>query len=311
VSRVASTSPPDDLFDAIARLLEPDQREYFYRRMVYFRQLRPEDELLRLVEAMGLLALLIRDAPRAVAVQREHLAQLLETRLAQMQAAAAAEQTDRQQLADRLAALPAAIAQAIRPEAIARSITESVRQQFLESGLPAIADTLTATAQQVAHATGNFQNAANELRACAGIADRAHRAVDTITTSLTDATETARQAVITIRREFSLESLGAVWLLGVAVWMFGVCGGLVFERWWIGGVPVVAQPRAGPAPAAEPSPPAAPVATPPSPAAAHDGRPAASHARRRDHASKAAHGTSMEQPSNSPGTASSAAAAKP
>ena len=44
----------DDLFEAIARLLEPGQREYFYQRMLYFRQLRPDDELLRLVEAMGI-----------------------------------------------------------------------------------------------------------------------------------------------------------------------------------------------------------------------------------------------------------------
>ena len=63
-------SAPDDLFEAIATLLEPGQREYFYQRMLYFRQLRPEDELLRLVEAIGLLALLIREAPHAVARER-------------------------------------------------------------------------------------------------------------------------------------------------------------------------------------------------------------------------------------------------
>ena len=41
----APASAPDDLFEAIATLLDPGQRAYFYQRMLYFRQLRPEDEL--------------------------------------------------------------------------------------------------------------------------------------------------------------------------------------------------------------------------------------------------------------------------
>src|SRR6266849_3344049 len=86
MTRPSPASPPEDLFDAIAKLLEPGQREYFYQRMLYFRQLRPEDELLRLVEAIGLLALLIREAPQAVAAQREQMAQLIEAGLATMHA---------------------------------------------------------------------------------------------------------------------------------------------------------------------------------------------------------------------------------
>ena len=77
MTRPVPASAPDDLFEAIATLLEPGQRAYFYQRMLYFRHLRPEDELLRLVEAIGLLALLIREAPHAVAREREQMAQLL------------------------------------------------------------------------------------------------------------------------------------------------------------------------------------------------------------------------------------------
>ena len=51
----APASAPEHLFDAIAKLLEPGQREYFYQRMLYFRHLRPDDELLRIVEAIGFL----------------------------------------------------------------------------------------------------------------------------------------------------------------------------------------------------------------------------------------------------------------
>lgn len=73
MTRQSPLSDPEDLFEAIAKLLEPGQREYFYQRMVYFRHLRPEDELLRWVEAIGLLALLIREAPHAVACEREQM----------------------------------------------------------------------------------------------------------------------------------------------------------------------------------------------------------------------------------------------
>ncbi len=79
MTRPSPASTPEDLFEAIATLLEPGQREYFYQRMLYFRHLRPEDELLRLVEAIGLLALRIREAPQAVAREREQMAQLLES----------------------------------------------------------------------------------------------------------------------------------------------------------------------------------------------------------------------------------------
>src|SRR6202166_3254413 len=107
MTRPSSASAPEDLFEAIAKLLEPGQREYFYQRMLYFRQLRPEDELLRLVEAIGLLALLIREAPHALAREREEMAQLLEASLATIQAAGEAWQAYQQQLDDRLTRVPA------------------------------------------------------------------------------------------------------------------------------------------------------------------------------------------------------------
>jgi hypothetical protein len=106
MTRPAPASAPDDLFEAIATLLEPGQREYFYQRMLYFRHLRPEDELLRLVEAIGLLALLIREAPHAVARERDQMARLLETSLTTMQAVGEAGQAYQQELDGRLATLP-------------------------------------------------------------------------------------------------------------------------------------------------------------------------------------------------------------
>src|SRR6516225_4136846 len=115
MTRPSPASTPEDLFESIAKLLEPGQRAYFYQRMLYFRHLRSEDELLRLVEAIGLLALLIREAPHAVAREREQMAQLLETSLATIHAAGEAGQTYQRQRDRRLSKLPADLAEGISP----------------------------------------------------------------------------------------------------------------------------------------------------------------------------------------------------
>jgi hypothetical protein len=286
MTRPSPSATPDDLFEAIAGLLEPSQREYFYQRMLYFRHLRPEDELLRLVEAIGLLALLIREAPHAVAREREQMAQLLETSLATIRAAGEAGQTYQRQLDERLSTLPADLAEGISPEAIARAITESLRQQFVQSGLPATADALTAISHQLTQATGQFQRAADQLSACAGRAEEARRASDQMRTSVATATETARRTLDTVRREFRLECVRSVWLLcGTAV-LFGILLGVVFERWRIGGSPIVPQAIALPTPIGGPS------STEPTPTGPR-------------------HGTDVEHRSNTRRTPASAEHAKP
>ena len=231
MTRPSSASAPDDLFEAIATLLEPGQREYFYQRMLYFKHLRPEDELLRLVEAIGLLALLIREAPHAVAREREQMARLLETSLATMQAVGEAGQAYQQQLDGRLTTLPTDLAQGISPDAIARAITESLRQQFVHTGLPATADALTAISRQLTEATADFQRSASRLAACAGLAEHARGAIDQVSTSVAKATDSAQRSVAALTQQVRVEWTRAVWLLCGAAWLFGTLGGVVFERW--------------------------------------------------------------------------------
>jgi hypothetical protein len=57
-----------------------------------------------------------------------------------MHAAGEAWQAYHQQLDERLTTLPADLAHGISPDAIARAIAESLRQQFVQSGVPATAD---------------------------------------------------------------------------------------------------------------------------------------------------------------------------
>ena len=52
-------------------MLEPGQREYFYQRMLYLRHLRADDELLRIVEAIGWMVTPAHAALPAVAPATE------------------------------------------------------------------------------------------------------------------------------------------------------------------------------------------------------------------------------------------------
>jgi hypothetical protein len=309
MTRPSSASAPDNLFDAIAKLLDPGQREYFYQRMLYFRQLRPEDEILRLVEAIGLLALLIREAPHAVAREREQLAQLLEASLATMHAAGGAWEAYHQQLDDRLTRLPADLAHGISPDAIARAIAESLRQQFVQSGVPATADALTAISKQLTQATGQFQRAAEQLRACTGVEEQARGAMDQMRRSLSNATHTAQRSVVELTQQLRAEYTRAIYMLCGAVWLFGIVGGIGFEHWRGARAPVAPQTIAVPAPVAEPSSSAESTAKKPMP---ETPRPR----RREPHAptgpaSEPPHGTVVEQGSNSDGTGTDAPDAKP
>jgi hypothetical protein len=297
MTRPSAAFPPEDLFEAIGRLLEPGQREYFYQRMLYFRQLRPEDELLRLVEAIGLLALLIREAPHAVAREREQMAQLLETSLATIQAAADAGQAYQQQLDGRLTRLPADLAQGISPEAIARAMTESLRQQFVQSGVPATANALTAVSHQLTEATGHFQRAARQLSACTEIVDQARGAIDQMRANASRATVAAQSAVTELTQEIRVEGIRAVSWLCAAAWLLGILGGITFERWRGTGVEVVPQTIAIPTQVAEPSSSAESTPKKATPATPRDRRrtsPAPD-----GHDTEPPHGTVMEQGSNS------------
>jgi hypothetical protein len=204
MTRPNSESSPDNLFEAIARLLEPGQREYFYQRMLYFRQLRQDDEILRIVEALGFLALITRSVPQAVASEREQLATLLATSIAAMEATAEASQAYHAQLQGRLTGLPQDVVKGLSPEAIARAIIESVRQQFVQSGLPVTADALSVVSNQLNQATGDLKRTAGQLSSYTDVAGQARLAIEDMTRILNNAVDNARWAANDIRAHFTI-----------------------------------------------------------------------------------------------------------
>ncbi len=278
----------DDLFDAIALLLEPGQREYFYQRMLYFRHLRADDELLRIVEAIGFLTLLIREAPHAVAIERQHLAELLATHVATIEATAQAAQAYHQDVDERLTRLPADIADRISPSAIAQAITESLRQEFVRSGLPATAKALAVLSKQLQQTTTDFQRASDQLtEAHHGAATQAARAIERVYTSVWQAAEATQGTMQQFRQWFRLDYWWSVGTLVPAALLMGILLGFILHGWMV-----------TPAPAALPA--TEPATSTSQPGSSSAPPPTRSSMRHR--LSMVADGTALEQPWNSAGT---------
>ena len=57
-------SENQSLFDELAGLVPAERQAEYYRVIAHTRTLSPNDEVLRVLEAMGMLALLTRETPR-------------------------------------------------------------------------------------------------------------------------------------------------------------------------------------------------------------------------------------------------------
>ncbi len=66
------------LFDSLARLVPDELQTAYYRVLAHTRTLSPDDEMLRILEAMGILALLTRHTPKDIADERERFQKMLD-----------------------------------------------------------------------------------------------------------------------------------------------------------------------------------------------------------------------------------------
>jgi hypothetical protein len=77
----AAESESQTLFDELAGLVPVERQAEYYRVIAHTRTLSPNDEVLRVLEAMGILALLTRETPAALAAERKSLQKILESAL--------------------------------------------------------------------------------------------------------------------------------------------------------------------------------------------------------------------------------------
>jgi len=141
------------LFDSLARLVPEELQTAYYRVLAHTRTLSPDDEMLRILEAMGILALLTRHTPKDIADERERIQEMLDLHL---------QFSDESQqkmleyvhfIEGRLAGLPSEIEVGLDPQQVAKILGESLRQHFVQSGVP---DTV-AGLQATSTAMGNVQ----------------------------------------------------------------------------------------------------------------------------------------------------------
>jgi len=151
------------LFDSLARLVPEELQTAYYRVLAHTRKLSPDDEMLRILEAMGVLALLTRQTPMEIADERERIQEMLDLHREFSEEAQQKMLGYVHELESRISILPRKIEAGIDPEYIAKLLGESLRQHFLESGLPAAARGLQATSVAMASAQKELSAALGAL----------------------------------------------------------------------------------------------------------------------------------------------------
>jgi hypothetical protein len=233
-----------DFIDDIAALLPVEQRPLWYRDMAHLRRLPADDEMLRIARAMGFLALVTRQTPAQIAIEREQIATILGDSIKAIQSARQDAITLQQQLEKRLTQLPAEIAEGISPAAIAAKLSESLRQRFVESGIPETAKALAVVSKQTKQIAGEFDRSSKLLTdSYHGAAGEASKAIHELRGSIAYATDTAKQAAHDLTHTFLREYKWSVLVLCSAAMAVGFALGTLFYRW-------VNQPAPEPAPTA-------------------------------------------------------------
>src|SRR5260370_41737975 len=133
------------MFDSLARLVPDELQTAYYRVLAHTRTLSPDDEMLRILEAMGILALLTRHTPKDIADERERFQELLELHRQFSDEAQQKMLGLVRELEARISDLPGGIKAGLDPQQIAKMLGESLRQHFLQSGIPDTVKALQAT----------------------------------------------------------------------------------------------------------------------------------------------------------------------
>ena len=145
-SKVAVISAGEPtLFDSLARLVPEELQAAYYRVLAHTRTLSPDDEMLRILEAMGILALLTRHTPKDIADERERFQEMLDLHRQFSNEAQHKMLSYVHELEARISVLPGEIEAGLDPQQIAKLLGESLRQHFLQSGITATVNGLQTT----------------------------------------------------------------------------------------------------------------------------------------------------------------------
>jgi hypothetical protein len=163
VNLAGAESESKTLFDELARLVPSERQAEYYRVIAHTRTLGPNDEMLRLLEAMGLLALLTRETPAEIAAERKSLQKILESSASQANVVEKRMAGYASHLESRLAQLPKELETGLDPPRIAKLLGESLRQCFQQSGLPDTARALDQSCSEMNSVQTQLVNVLREV----------------------------------------------------------------------------------------------------------------------------------------------------
>jgi hypothetical protein len=200
------------LFDELAGLVPAERQAEYYRVIAHTRTLSPNDEMLRILEAMGILALLTRETPAAIAVERKSLRTILENSLSKAAEVEKRMAAYTSRLESRIAQLPKELETGLDPPRIAKLLGESLRQCFQRSGLPS---TGSALSQSCAELNSVQKQLLNVLREVAhpdiGIIARTRSANDSLLQSMAIRAQGMEDFLVRLEKQ-----IWATWLPVVA-----------------------------------------------------------------------------------------------
>jgi len=157
------TAGEPTLFDSLARLVPKELQAAYYRVLAHTRTLSPDDEMLRILEAMGILALLTRHTPKDIADERERFQEMLDLHRQFSNEAHQKMPGYVHELEARISALPGEIEAGLDPKQIAKLLGESLRQHFLQSGITATVKGLETTSAAMMSAQNELSTALRNL----------------------------------------------------------------------------------------------------------------------------------------------------
>lgn len=197
------------LINIAGRLIDPQDRETYAALVSYVNSLPPDDELIRLMELLGLLSLVGQRVPDA-------LAEFLQELRSQTKAAA----NYHSQVDARLASLPAEICAGVNPDVIASEMSEIFRQRLRETGL------LDTTAH-LKLATADLSKLTSELTVSLKPAAGEYRGIaSTLTAETAKLAKTAGEVQELNRRLLLRQRSNSRALIAMAVFVSFLAGGL-------------------------------------------------------------------------------------
>lgn len=155
---------PDPLSSLAARLPDPQDREWYAGLVSYIHSLPPNDELVKVAQLFGFLTLMGRELPEAIASEQAKLREFLRKAYGALEQEVKTNATYHEKLNERLKKLPEEIAEGVKPEAIAKAMSESFRQQLAQTGLQDAGQLLKNAVKELKQVSGELDRAVKPLQ---------------------------------------------------------------------------------------------------------------------------------------------------